>query len=113
MKNKWLVIFFIILFIILIFYSIKDTHDKNEALKDSVILVGKVEDIEPNQAATTVDVEIQLEGKIIHTSFSTYDHDLLDSLKKHNAKIWIRVSKRYPTKYVDYIKIYKEEDDSN
>lgn len=85
-------------------YNIFNGLKRAKSLKDSVVVVGKVDEIEHTRGATYVDVQYLYNGRIIHNSFETYDRDLLDSLKV-NKTIKLRVSKNYP-KYIEYIGVY-------
>ena|ERR1700753_1362856 len=75
-----------------------------EALKNSTVVVGEVESIEHTRGATDVYVQYPYKGATIHNFFSTYDLDVLDSLKTRRYVI-LKVSKGYPKLYMEFIGI--------
>jgi hypothetical protein len=104
-KKYFMWIFGALLILVPLIYNICNGIKRAKALKNSVIIVGKVDSIEYTRGVTSVDVQYLYHGPIIHNSFQTYDRDILDSLKKR-PKVWLRVSKQYPSKYIQYIGVY-------
>jgi hypothetical protein len=102
--QKTVIILFLIFIIIGVAYKVYINEQYKATLKDSVIIVGEIERFERTRGATTVDVKYFYNGRQINGSFDTYQ---LDSLKE-NMKVRLMVSKKYPSKYIEYIGVYEK-----
>ncbi|HEY4323652.1 MAG TPA: hypothetical protein VGN20_06690 [Mucilaginibacter sp.] len=80
------------------------------ALRKTAIVIGEIEGFEPSRGARIIDVMFNYKGKIISTTIEKYDVDSL----KINTKIVLKISRDYPSKYIEYIGVYNAtNDDSN
>jgi hypothetical protein len=81
-----------------------------KALKNSDLVVAKTERIEPSRGATYVYVKYTYNGQIMHNFFTTYNLEVLDSLKKQ-SKVLILVSKQHPSEYIGFVRVYNPSND--
>jgi len=103
-KKYWLGLVFAVIIILTMIHKIQITELRSNALKKTILSVGKVEGFENNRGITLVDVQYSSNGKIMHSSFGTYNVDLLASLQK-GTKIWIKVSSKKP-EYIEYDSLF-------
>jgi len=99
MKNKLTIAAIILIVAALATYDILYNKDRDNNLKDAVVIIGKVDSIEVTRGLYDIDVEYPYHGVVIHNSFGTGN---VDSLKNH-PKIRLLVSKKHPDKYIKYI----------
>ncbi len=110
-KRKYVFWFFgALLILIPLLYNIYNGVKRENALKNSMILVGEIDSIEHTRGATYVYVQYLFDGRIVHNSFGIYDRQVLDSLRI-NTRVNLKVSKTYPDKYIQYIGVYRVPDD--
>lgn len=85
--------------LIAITYKACEYRDYKLALRDSSIVIGEIERFEYTKGATVVDVQFFYNGRLLHSSFGTYQTDSL----KLKEKIRLRVSKKNPKGYIEYM----------
>ena len=96
-KNKvWI---FILITIGVIIYSIVNTYNRRQALKESVLVIATIKNITYTRASYEINVQYYYKGKSIKNSFSTYN---IDSLER-NQKVILSISEKFPEKYIKYI----------
>ena len=101
-KDRYIIYAIFIIFLsAAIIYKTCINNNYKKALIDSTVVIGEIERFEYSKGATTVDVKFNYNEKIMHGSFDTYD---LDSLKI-KTKIKLRISKKYPEKYIELISV--------
>ncbi|NHA05003.1 hypothetical protein G7092_14425 [Mucilaginibacter sp. HC2] len=71
-------------------------------MRNSIITVAQVTDVEYTRGATFVHVRYEYNGKVFNENYSSYNRAALDSLKQYK-KVRLRISKRFPDQYIEYV----------
>ena len=79
-------------------------QEKDKEMKNAILITGEVKRFVYTGGGTEVDVEYSYNGNIIDNSFYTYHTDSL----KVKTKIRLRVSRNFPTKYIEYVGVVNE-----
>lgn len=98
-KNKiWILVLVVIIVLI---YSIIHSRMIDKEMNDSETVVATIRSFHYSRTTWNVQVDYYYKNKLIHGEFSTYN---IDSLSR-NQRVLLKVSKRYPDKYVEYVGI--------
>ena len=98
------IIIFAILAIIFFSYKIYiDKKDKN-SLKNSIIVVGEVRELEHTRGIIIVHIDFNYDGQMSENHFETYDADSL----KVGTKVRLRISPINPKGYIEFAGVVNE-----
>jgi hypothetical protein len=92
-----------IIFIGLLIVGIINQLKRDNALENTVLVVGTIKDMYNTKGATNVKVQFNFNNRVINSEFSTYHWDSLAV----NEKVRILVSKKFPDKYIKYVGLAK------
>jgi len=70
-------------------------------MTDSETVVATIKDFHYSRTTWNVQVYYYYKNKLIHGEFSTYN---INGLKR-NQRVLLKISKRYPDQYVEYVGI--------
>jgi len=95
--------FVIIVTLFSLCYYVINRYERGQALKDAALVVATITDIKATKSSFLIEVQYKYKGQIMHSELSTYEPDSL----KTNEQIVLSISKRFPERYVEYIRALK------